>query len=744
MDSLGESSRAGKPGLPTSPEQIRRQLQAIVISKRFRHSRSLVKFLEYVVEETIAQREGAIKEYVIGEIVFGRGAGFDPKLDTIVRVQAGNLRSKLADYYAAEGCQDPLVIELPRGSYVPQFHVPVRPAARSPRWNSARIGAAVACAAFLLGAGVVWWGAARTLDFPAAPIERLTFDSGFTGHPAVSRDGKWLAYASDRAGDGATDIWVQATNGTVEPIRITNDPARDETPDFSPDGSRVVFRSWRDGGGIWISPANRSEPRLLAAGGYSPRFSPDGRWVAYFATGPGDTDDRIFVVPAEGGRPKALPSNADAVSPLWTPDGKHILYVDATARGSGQYDWFVAAVDGDEPVRRVGLSDWFARQHLGRFDKFTRALDWMADDLLFVTNELRAVPISHRTWTVSGPTRTVGSTGANSARAVPSLAGSFYVYYGLEEELVHLWTLPVSAETGEASGPPEQLVTNPVVRMEFKEPDLQTSGDSGDLFFVSSLYGNPRMWRVRSSDNRLIAVNATPAAERRPVPDRTGARVLYQAITNSGKTAIAVADEHGTRTICADCGEPLAWLPGERAFLANVDGSLAEVDAEKGARRELWRAGRMRLADVALSHDGAWAVLVVAGEGSSLFRAFISRYPDGLNDPSGWIPIASVPFWLFVAWSRDDRLVYFFDVDAGRGNRCLYAQRLGSLDKRRLGSPFAVQHFHRNIAGRSHIGLGPGRLIFSLVTRHSNIWRTRVGGSGKLFFQQRFPFLFHR
>jgi hypothetical protein len=68
------------------------------------------------------------------------------------------------------------------------------------------------------------------------------------------------------------------------------------------------------------------------------------------------------------------------------------------------------------------------------------------------------------------------------------------------------------------------------------------------------------------------------------------------------------------------------------------------------------------------------------------------------------------------------------NFNAGGGNRCLYAQRLGSLDKRRLGSPFAVKHFHRNIAGRSHIGLGRGRLIFSLVTRHSNILTGREHG----------------
>jgi hypothetical protein len=82
----------------------------------------LSRFLRYVVEETMAGRSSAIKEYTLGLNVFDRGEEFNPRLDPIVRVQARNLRSRLDKYYLTQGAEDPIRIELPKGTYVPVFH----------------------------------------------------------------------------------------------------------------------------------------------------------------------------------------------------------------------------------------------------------------------------------------------------------------------------------------------------------------------------------------------------------------------------------------------------------------------------------------------------------------------------------------------------------------------------------------------------------------------------------------------
>jgi TolB-like protein len=101
---------------------VRAEVDRILASKGFTAAGRLSRLLRYVVEKTLAGEADRLKEYAVGIEVFDRNASYDPRLDAIVRVEAGRLRSRLDEYYNGEGAASPIRISLPRGGYVAQFN----------------------------------------------------------------------------------------------------------------------------------------------------------------------------------------------------------------------------------------------------------------------------------------------------------------------------------------------------------------------------------------------------------------------------------------------------------------------------------------------------------------------------------------------------------------------------------------------------------------------------------------------
>src|SRR6478672_2239824 len=98
------------------------QIDKLVNSQVLHGSESLCKLLRYLAEHALDHPGSSLKEYQIATEVFGRPHDFDPQHDSTIRVQAGRLRLKLAEYYSTEGAQDTLVVEMPKGTYVVSFH----------------------------------------------------------------------------------------------------------------------------------------------------------------------------------------------------------------------------------------------------------------------------------------------------------------------------------------------------------------------------------------------------------------------------------------------------------------------------------------------------------------------------------------------------------------------------------------------------------------------------------------------
>ena len=120
-------------------DAIRQQLQRLLQSPAFDASDRNKRFLQFVVDQTLAGCADHIKAYSIATLAFGRSADFDPQQDAIVRIEAGRLRRALEHYYLTAGASDPVRITIPVGSYVPAFELSAQ---RVPRIGRHRLAAA--------------------------------------------------------------------------------------------------------------------------------------------------------------------------------------------------------------------------------------------------------------------------------------------------------------------------------------------------------------------------------------------------------------------------------------------------------------------------------------------------------------------------------------------------------------------------------------------------------------------------
>ena len=363
---------------------VRAQLERILDSEVFSRSQQLRRFLSFVVEQTLIGQGQTLKESVLAHELYGKGADFDGGTDPVVRVDARRLRDKLREYY--EGRSEPVIISLPKGSYVPIFEVNsvlhshtenfvavTRLQAEQPRTSFSRARPlAVGIAMVAVIAAVI---ALRSLVRSAgAPMQLLPLASypGAEGPPALSPDGNLVAFAwSAPAGPDQSDIYVKAIGSeTLRPL--TETAASENNPAWSPDGHSIAFV--RDGNGVFTVSQLGGDERQVSASGthvawaadsksvlirdresitvpfgiyqvfldtlerrqltqaplgigdYKFDVSPDGKTLAFIRYDrPGISD--LYVVAMRGGEPRRLSNwNATLTSLSWTPDGREIVY----------------------------------------------------------------------------------------------------------------------------------------------------------------------------------------------------------------------------------------------------------------------------------------------------------------------------------------------------------------------------------------------------------------------------------
>lgn len=601
-------------------------------------------------------------------------------------------------------------------------------------WIAAGLGA-LAALSFAAGG---WYIVNRPKPEPIAVLRRITAETGLNTAPAISRDGGLLAFSSSRASDGGLDIWLQQANGR-NPIRLTSDPADESDPDFSPDGSRIAFRSEKNGGGIYVVPALGGDPLLIAADGRQPKFSPDGRTIVYWSGRDGSEfpdSSHVYAVDAGGGRPRRVDSGlAWARYPIWSPAGDMIVVAAGKSESRSSVDWWTVPVAGGAPspmdaMRRLNLVGLAVPAPLGWAQNGSRAILYSLDS--GDSTNLWEMPVD-TSFRVSGPPRrqTLGPGRQTRAAQARSQTVTRTVF---ADELfnVDVWELPYDADHGRQLGQPRKLT-------ERVAPDWSSSvsADGRQLAYVSGLFGN---WNIYARD--------TAAGTERTLASNSN-RILYAVFSGDAQRVfftnfqldILFAPIGGgiAEKVCGGCGTVSGVSRDGSQFIfepaTNEDLLLFDVAERKKSTLALRPGKKSLLIDGRLSLDGKWASFTHSDSAAGSTQIFIVPVNKERPAPRDeWIAVTSATeLARDPAWAPSGNYVYF--TAERDGFRCIWGRRLDPQTRKPVGEPFPVHHFHsatqtiRNVGPQTQlVGLGASsaRLVYAAAGVSGNIWLQEV------------------
>jgi Tol biopolymer transport system component len=649
--------------------------------------------------------------------------------DTLTRALAKNPADRFPD---TARFADSLVL--------PAAPVPQRtaPAAAASARRRGVIWAGVALLAVTATAVGLWLWRQRPPQAEELALTRVTYDSGLTIDPAISRDGKLVAYASDRGGDGNLDLWVQYLDGRTA-SRLTHHPAVDWQPSFSPDGSRIAFRSERDGGGIYVVSTLGGEERRIADHGAYPRFSPDGSLIAYMESLP-FTDGlcRMFVVPPDGGPPRAFQPEfrtypmPGSVGPIWSPDGKSLLFCGQRVGQPESEDWWVAPVAGGPAVSTGAL------RAIGSVGPVQFPCLWLPRKVIFAAGMTFQGINLYQASIDPGGRRIRGA--AIRLTSGPGMKYSATVFADGRIVMsdmtwtVHLWALDLDPARQLAIGGPTRLTTETAPKF-----GLSTSRDGSKLAYTT-YSGTMEKLRTEERVRNLATGNETTpwvgTSDLVSLDARLNAdgSVLSYVDLVGGRLASFVLRGQETvgRQVCEGC-RLQGFFSGDREALARFGRSrLARLDLSTGAQTPLVDTGAGVIASTDLSPDDRWIAMAVGTPSDGRIRIYAVPVREGPTPEKDWIPIVDEPCWSgTLRWSPDGSRVYF--ISSRDEFICLWAQRLDPATKHPAGEPYAVLHAHQAthmLYGPSSawsFGVTPRQLIFNASEVAGNIWQAKLG-----------------
>ena len=610
--------------------------------------------------------------------------------------------------------------------------------------------AALALAAVLFGG--LWWGAAgdpaRLVHSPV--LTRVTSVSGLTVDPAMSRRGRLLGYASDRSGEGNLDIWVQQLGGGGS--RRTRDPADDRQPSFHPDGTRMVFRSERRGGGLYWTTTlgDEASARFIVDGGRRPRVSPRGSRIAYWR-GHVESDYKrgsLFTTSwsSSGSRTQLAENFAVASHPIWSPRGDHIVFLGwESSRRDEDFDWWILRLE-DGQIRRLGLAGMLAQVGVSGF---VIPGVWVPIDNYIVFSARRGdsvnlwrIAVSPRTLSLSGEPRQITSGVGPELEPFAVLPGR--IAFSTRIENLDLWSLAIDANRGRV---PEGARLERLTQHAGEDSHPSLSGDGGLVAFESTRSGNRDIWLMDLESGSETNLTESPGDERRPKIRTDGSQIAYSAGTadaeGHGIYRVEARRQNPRAAVCQDCGSPLDWS-SQRDEILVAHRSREErrsrvelLEVKTGRRFKLLEHPTHSVVQARIDPTDRWVAFTVT-EGPLRAQVYVAPFlREELQESAGiaperWVPVTDGRGRDGMAgWSPNGNLLYFVSDRAGA--REIWMQELDPVDRRPVGDSRLVWRFREtrlSLAGVSpsslRTNISADKIVFTLKERTGDIWMAHL------------------
>jgi Tol biopolymer transport system component len=478
-----------------------------------------------------------------------------------------------------------------------------------------------ALVALLLATSAAIWSVSRKSASPESTEPRVTPLTSYSGRqltPAVSPDGKAVAFAWDAHRRGNLDIYLKLVDGG-RPIQLTNDAADEYSPAWSPDGRHIAFyrRS-----AILMIPALGGPVRKLAdcsvdqfSAGLS--WSPDGNFLAFVdRSDPGGLG--IFQVSVATGERTRLTSSAQGadVLPAYSPDGNALAFVRAPAGGAGKIHVLRFAGSGRATQREQAVT---SDEHM------IYGLDWTPDGqyLIFSSNRSGVIGL----WKIpssGGVAQRLSAFGEKAGRVSVARSGRRLVYTRLAFDK-DIWRTPGPASTNRPASPVEWISST----QHDGEPAYSANGNR--IVFSSDRSGNFEIWacdKDGQNEVQLTSFGGAPAGSPTWSPD---SRWVAFDCPKHGNADIFIVGGDGSqlRRLTSEPSNELrpSWSADGRSIYfssnrtgtfqiwrAPAAGGAAVMVTRSGGAEESFESADGKYVYFAKRREGVWRVPVRGGE----------------------------------------------------------------------------------------------------------------------------------